>query len=114
MLGGRLVVLVHDADGDAAAVVDDGDRVVGVDGDDDAGAVAGERFVDGVVDHLVDEVVEAARAGGADVHAGPFADRLEAFEDLDILGVVVWLFHSTSQCAEGRDRGTRGRPNLPA
>ena len=77
-----LVVLRHDADRDAAAVVDDGDRVVGVDGDVDAGAVAGEGFVDRVVDDLVDEVVEAARPGGADVHAGPLADRLEALEDL--------------------------------
>ena len=32
-LGGRLVVLLHDPDGDAAAVVDHGDGVVGVDGD---------------------------------------------------------------------------------
>ena len=114
IVGGRLVVLLHDADGDAAAVVGDGDRVVGVDGDVDGGAVAGERLVDGVVDDLVDEVVEASRAGGADVHAGPLADRLEAFEDLDILGVVVRLLHSTSQCAEGLGRGTGGRPNLPA
>ena len=77
-------------------------------------AVAGQSFVDGVVDHLVDEMVKAAGAGGADVHAGAFADRLEAFEDLDILGVVVWLFHSTSQCAEGRDTGRKGRAELPA
>ncbi len=113
-LGGGLVVLVHDPDGDAAAVVGDRHGVVGVDGDDEAVAVAGERLVDGVVDHLVHEMVKAAGAGGADVHAGAFADRLEAFEDLDILGVVVWLFHSTSQCAEGRDRGRKGRPDLPA
>jgi hypothetical protein len=96
-LGGRLVVLVHDPDGDAAAVIGDRDRVVGVDGDDEAAAVPGECFVDGVVDHLVDEMVEAARAGGTDVHAGAFAYRLEAFEDLDILGVVMGRFHSTSQ-----------------
>ena len=42
---------------DAAAVVDHGDGVINVDGDVDAGGVAGERFVDGVVDDLIDEVV---------------------------------------------------------
>ena len=45
-------------------------------------AVAGHGLVDGVVDDLPDEVVEAARAGGADVHAGALADGLEALEDL--------------------------------
>ena len=77
-------------------------------------AVAGEGLVDRVVDDLVDEVVEAARAGGTDVHAGPLADRLEALKDLDILGVVMRLFHSTSQCAEGRDGSANGRDVLPA
>ena len=84
----RLALLLHRVDGDAAAVVDDGDRVVGVDRHVDARAVAGERLVDGVVDDLVDEVVQAAHAGRADVHAGPLADGLEALEDGDVLGVV--------------------------
>ena len=51
-------------------------------------AVAGERLVDRVVDHLVDEVVQPAGAGRADVHPGPLADRLEALEDGDVLGAV--------------------------
>src|SRR3954452_22818864 len=51
--------------------------------------MTGHRLIDRVVDDLVDEVMEASNAGGADVHAGPLADRLEAFEDLDVLGVVV-------------------------
>ena len=42
----------------AAAVVDDGDRPVDVDGDVDLIAEAGQRLVDGVVDDLVDEVVQ--------------------------------------------------------
>ena len=77
--GGRLAVLLHDADRDAAAVVGHGDRIVGVDRDCDRVAVPGERLVYRVVHDLVDEVVEAARAGGADVHAGPLTDRLKAF-----------------------------------
>ena len=59
-------------------------------------------------------MVKAPRPGGTDVHAGPLADRIEAFEDLDILSVVVRLLHSTSQCAEGLDTGVgAGRPRLP-
>ena len=60
------------------------DRVVGVDGDDDVVAVAGQRLVDRVVDHLEHQVVQAGAVGGvADVHAGALAHRLQAFEDLD-------------------------------
>ena len=47
-------------DRDAAAAVAHGDRVVRVDRDLDRVVVARERLVDGVVDDLVDEVVEAA------------------------------------------------------
>ena len=90
-LDGRALLLLHDPDGDAAAVVDDRDGVVGVDRDVDARAVAGERLVDGVVDDLVDEVVQPAHAGRADVHAGSLAHRLETLEDGDVLRVVAAL-----------------------
>ena len=66
--------------------------------------VAGHRLVDRVVDDLPDQVVQAARVGGADVHARPPADRLEALEDLDAFGRVRGC------CAP---RATRPRP-LPA
>ena len=55
----------------------------------DVVAVTLERFVDAVVDHLVDKMVESAGAGGADVHAGPLANRLEALENGDVFGVVA-------------------------
>ena len=51
-------------------------------------AVARHRLVDRVVDDLPDQVVQPGEAGRADVHARPFADRIEAFEDLDRVGVV--------------------------
>ena len=57
--------------------------------DVDPGAVAGHRLVDRVVDDLPDQVVQSGETGGPDVHAGPLADRIEPFEDLDVLGVVV-------------------------
>ena len=88
-LDGRLALLLHHRDRDAAAVVDDGDRVVGVDRDVDRVAVARQRLVDRVVDDLVDQVVQAAHTGRADVHARPLAHGLEALEDGDVLGVVA-------------------------
>ncbi len=50
----------------------------------------GQRFVDGVVDGFVDQLVEAPLGRVADVHAGPLADGLEALENFDLLaGVFV-------------------------
>ena len=88
-LGRGALLLRVLVDRDAAAVVDDGDRLVRVDRDRDVVAVAGERLVDGVVDDLVDQVMEAARAGRADVHARPLAHRVEAPEDRDLARGVV-------------------------
>ena len=87
---GFVLVVELDAGGNAAAVVGDRDRVVGVDGDDDVVAIAGQRFVDGVVDDLEHHVVQAGAVGGvADVHAGALAHRLQAFQLLDGIFVVA-------------------------
>jgi len=51
--------------------------------------VAGQGLVDRVVDDLPDQVVQAALAGGPDVHARALADRLEPLEHLDRGRVVV-------------------------
>jgi hypothetical protein len=76
-------------DGDAAPVVGHLDRLVAVERDLDAVAVAGRGFVDGVVDELPHEVEQAGVAGAADVHAGALADGVEALEGLDGVGVVA-------------------------
>ena len=47
------------------------------------------RLVDGVVENLPDQVVQAGGADAADVHAGPLADGLEPFENGDVFGCVV-------------------------
>ncbi len=57
------VAHVHHVDGDAAAVIDDGDGVVDVDDDIDFLCVAGQGFVDGVVDDFVDQVMQPHIAG---------------------------------------------------
>ena len=74
---------------DSAAVVPHGDAAIAVDDDLDQLAEAGLSLVDRVVDELEHHVVQArAVIGVADVHPGPFPDRFEALEDLDVLGRV--------------------------
>ena len=87
-LDGRQLFGGMDVDRDSAAVIGDRDRVVGMDGDVDRVAEAGERLVDRVVHHLVDQMVQAGLAGGSDVHARTPADGLQTLENADGSGVV--------------------------
>jgi len=81
---GFVLVVELDAGGDATAVVDDTDGVVGVDGDQNVIAMAGQRFVDGVVHHFEHQMVQAGAIGRvADVHAGALAHGFQAFKNLD-------------------------------
>src|SRR5204863_4062409 len=67
----------------AAAVVDDLDHAVGVEGDRDRGRMTGHRLVDRVVDDLPDEVVQTAIVGRPDVHPGTPPNGFQTLEDLD-------------------------------
>ena len=85
-----------DVDGDAAAVVVDGDGAVDVDDDLYLVAEAGQRLVDGVVDDLEHQVVQPAFRGVADVHARPLADGIEPFEHFDFVSAIIDIFlHET-------------------
>ena len=77
-----------DVDGDATTVVVDLAAAVAVEGDLDPVSGAGQRLVDRVIDHLVDQVVEASRACRSDVHARTPPHVLPAFEDLDLFSGV--------------------------
>jgi hypothetical protein len=68
----------------AAAVIRNRYRLVGVDRDHDAIAMARQRLVDGVVHDFENHVMEAgAIIGVTDVHAGPLSHRIETLQDLD-------------------------------
>ncbi len=89
-LGRRDAFALVDVDGDAAAVVAHRAGAVRIERHQHLGGVAGQRLVDGVVDDLVDHVVQTGTVVGvADVHARPFAHRVEALQDLDRLGVII-------------------------
>ena len=78
-----------DVDRNAAAVVGHRTRAVVVQGDGDGVAMAGQGFVDGVIDYLEHHVVQAgAVMDVADVHAGPLAHGFQATEDGNPAGIV--------------------------
>src|SRR5262249_13479971 len=86
--GGRFATGVL-IDRDAPAVVGDGYRTVDVDRDVDFVTESGQRFVDRVVDDLVDEVMQSGWSGRANIHGRTFPDGFEALENLDFVGAVI-------------------------
>ena len=79
-----------DAHRDAAAVVGDPDDLPREDFHLDVGAVASKRLVYRVVYNFIDQMMQAPGAGGADVHAGPFADSLQPFQHLDLVFIICF------------------------
>ena len=71
----------------ATAVVLHLDRAVGEQGDADARCMAGQRLVDAVVDHFLNELVGARGIG---VHARSLAYRVEACQDLYGFGGILF------------------------
>src|SRR5205814_3253156 len=88
-LGGRLgLVLRMGIGGDAPPVVDDAAAAVLQQSDVDPRRLTRHRLVDGVVDDLVDEVVEAVETCGPDVHPRALPDGLEALQNGDVFRVI--------------------------
>jgi hypothetical protein len=84
------LVIVHHPGRDAAPVIKHRNGIVGVDGDHDLVAEAGQRLVDRVVDDFEHHVVQSGTVRGVtDVHAGAFAHRLKTLQHLDAVAVVV-------------------------
>ena len=109
-------------DRDAAPVVVHLGRAVGVEGDLDQVAGAGQRLVHAVVDDLPQAVHEPAGVGGPDVHARALADRLQPLEDEEVCCVVgvVGDRAAPESCLQSafwsspRRSGGRARSRLPA
>ena len=83
LVHGRVVVHGH-----AAPVVIDAGGAVLVQGDGHFGSEAVGRFVDGVVHDLPQEMVKAAGRSSTDIHAGAHTHSLQAFQHLDITGII--------------------------
>src|SRR5690606_10877185 len=93
-LGGRNTFLFMNIDRNTATVVLYGNGFVGVDDDADFRTVTSQSLIDGVIHQLKDHVMQAgAIVGITDVHTGPFAHRVESFEDFDTGGIVVRFTH---------------------
>ena len=83
--------------GNTAAIVNHRDSLIGVDGDADLGAIAGQGLIDRVIHHLEHQVMQAgAIVGIADVHAGTLAYGVQPFQDRNARRCVGRIAHETA------------------
>ena len=83
-LGSRYAFFLVDIGGNAAPIVADRHRAVGVQDHLDPVAMAGQGFVDGVVHHLIDHVMQTRPVVGvADIHARALTHRIESAQNLN-------------------------------
>ena len=57
----------------------------------DLTAVACKMFVDGVVDDLIDQVIESLAGGTSDIHSRSFADCVQSLQNGDRICIVCFL-----------------------
>ena len=95
----RLVLhLGMHADGNAAPIVRDGEPAVRLHGHGDEGGVARDGLVHRIVEHLGEEVMHRRFVRPADIHARTPTHRLEPFEHLDRVGVIVRGVRTSQAC----------------
>jgi len=73
---------------DAAAVIRHRYGIVDMNDHVDLRAIAGQGLIDGVVHHLVNQVMQPHLTGRADIHSRPQAHGLQTFQNLDTAGIV--------------------------
>ena len=88
---GRNAHLRLNVNRDAASVVRNANAVSLLNGHLNVITEAGQRLINGVINDLVDQMMQTARARGADIHTRTFADGLQPLQYLDLAAVIFML-----------------------
>jgi len=83
-----------DINGNAAAVINDRNAFVFVDAHFNFIAGAGQGFIDAVIHHFIDEVMQTPHRDIADIHRRAQPHRLQTLENLNLAGIVGGLIFS--------------------
>jgi hypothetical protein len=76
-----------------SAIILDSTTAIGVDTNGYVFAESSQCFINGIVQYLIDQVVQACAAAVADIHIRPFAHRLHAPKYLYVARIVSVIFH---------------------
>ena len=105
------LVFFEDSNRNSAAIILNADTAVIMQNDGDGGRMAVYRFVDAVVDHLEDQVMQSARGGVADIHRRTHPD---AFNTLQRPNLIRCVFGTTRVCVVHRVAHCVNSPQLMA
>ncbi len=89
---GAFVFFFMHVDRNASTVVDNGYGVVGVDCHFYVCGISCERFVNGVVNNFIDEVVQSFYADVSYIHGRALAHGFKSFEYLNVTRTVNFFF----------------------
>ena len=89
----RNMLLWMHVHGNASSVVPDRHAVVQMQHDFDARAEPRHGFVDGVVHHFIDKMVQSPGIRAADIHGRAFPYRLESFKNGDRVSCIGFGCH---------------------
>ena len=94
-LGRRYPLFLVDINRNTAAIIGHTHRAITVQNNFDNIAIPGQSFIDGVINNLIDHMVETGTVIGiTNIHTRAFAYRIEAFQNLNRLGIISLIpFH---------------------
>ena len=87
-LDGRNPKFFMRIDRNATPVIPHRTGAIEVDDDVDGPAMTGQVFIDGIVQHLKDAVMQTAFIGVANVHPGPLPHGLETLKFVNLFGTI--------------------------
>ena len=83
----RFTDFMH-GDRNTAAIIDDSDAVVILNGYFNMSTISSQGFIDTVIDDFVDQMMKAPCRCTADVHPRPLADGFQSFQYLNLFGTI--------------------------
>ena len=75
--------------GNAATVITNGYRVVGIKANFNPIGVSCDGFIHRVIKNFANQMVQGAFICAADIHAGALANRFQSFKDFDRRSVII-------------------------
>jgi hypothetical protein len=95
-LQGTYVSLFMEFNRNAPAVILDGTGAIGVDVDDYIVTITCEGLIDGIIQDLIDQMVQPIKAAVANIHIRSFTYRVNTAEDFYFAGVVSMVLDANS------------------
>ncbi len=77
---------------DTAAVIGDGDGIIGIHLNFDTVGIASNGFIHGVIQNFGNKMVKCLSIRSANIHTGAGTNGLKPFQDLNVLCRISFLF----------------------